>query len=228
MSTFVGWFSHSQISTMTKILLVEAHAIVRIATKLILNEILGPVNIYESQSFGASLKQLASDQFDLVMLDLTIPEGESYHMIQKLRTIQPGVRILIFSAKDESLYAPHYLKAGANGYLTKLAPDAEIKKAILAVLNDERYVSTTVRQQLGHNTSTTGLNHDSPLQYLSPREMEVMDLLLKGKWTKEIAGELKITISSVSTYKTRIFEKLEVSNLIEMFNKVQLYSGSQS
>ncbi|MGV3600193.1 MAG: response regulator [Dyadobacter fermentans] len=210
---------------MKKILLVEDHAIVRLATRFLILDLLNPVVVYEAGSFSETLTQLSSSPADLVVLDINIPDGEGFNMIPKIREIQPKVLIMIFSSLEEEIYALHYMKAGANGFLSKNASQEEIKKAILSMLEVGNYISTAVQQQLLRNTVENKPNGENPLEHLSQRELEVMDMLIEGYWTKEIAIKLNLTESSVSTYKSRIFDKLKVSTLIEMFKKVQFYKS---
>ncbi|ACT92534.1 response regulator [Dyadobacter fermentans] len=210
---------------MKKILLVEDHAIVRLATRFLILDLLNPVVVYEAGSFSETLTQLSHSPADLVVLDINIPDGEGFNMIPKIREIQPKVLIMIFSSLEEEIYALHYMKAGANGFLSKNASQEEIKKAILSMLEAGNYISTAVQQQLLRNTVENKPNGENPLEHLSQRELEVMDMLIEGYWTKEIAIKLNLTESSVSTYKSRIFDKLKVSTLIEMFKKVQFYKS---
>lgn len=210
---------------MKKILLVEDHAIVRLATRFLILDLLNPVAVHEAGSFGETLSQLSSNELDLVILDINIPDGEGFNMIPKIREIQPKVLIMIFTSLEEEIYALHYIKAGANGFLSKNASQEEIKKAILSMLEVGNYISTAVQQQLLRNTLENKPNGENPLEHLSQRELEVMDMLIEGYWTKEIAIKLNLTESSVSTYKSRIFDKLKVSTLIEMFKKVQYYKS---
>jgi DNA-binding NarL/FixJ family response regulator len=209
---------------MKHILLVEDHAIVRLATRFLINDIV-EATVHEAATFEETLVAVESVNFDLIIMDIDIPGGEGFNMIPRIRKWQPKVCILIFSAMDEALYGLHYLKAGANGYLGKTATQQTVKKAIISMLENGHYVSELLQQQLMRNTFNTNTSSESPLENLSQREIEVMDLLLEGKWTKEIATKLNITGSSVSTYKSRIFEKLEVSTIIEMFVKVQHYKN---
>lgn len=210
---------------MKQILLVEDHAIVRLATRFLILDLLNPVVVHEAGSFSETLSQLTRQPVDLVILDINIPDGEGFNMIPKLREVQPRVLILIFSSLEEEIYALHYIKAGANGFLSKNASQDEIRKAILSMLDAGNYISIAVQQQLLRNTLDNRPNGENPLEHLSQRELEVMDMLIEGYWTKEIAIKLNLTESSVSTYKARIFEKLKVTTLIEMFKKVQFYKS---
>ena len=213
---------------MKQILLVEDHAIVRLATKVLVQELLHPVKVMEAATFGETLAAVNANTFDLILLDINIPNGEGFNMMPKIREIQPKVLILIFSSLEEQIYALHYIKAGANGFLSKNSSQNEIKRAILSMFESGNYLSQAVQQQLLKNTLENKTNGENPLKYLSQRELEVMDMLLDGYWTKEIAIHLNLTESSVSTYKARIFEKLNVTTLIEMFKKVQIYKGQNA
>lgn len=212
---------------MRNVLLVEDHAIVRMGVKMLIEDCLPPVNVVEAVSFTETLRQLQSRFFDLVILDIKIPGGEGFNMITKIKAIQSKVKILIFSSQDEELYALHYYKAGASGYLPKESSNEVLEKAISSVLNGGTYISNVVQRQLVSSTMLERESKDSPLEILSNRELEIMDMLLIGKWTKDIASDLNIKESTVSTYKARIFEKLNVTNILELFKKVEIYKNQK-
>ncbi|NIJ55055.1 response regulator [Dyadobacter arcticus] len=208
---------------MKTILLVEDHSIVSMGVKLLIEDFLPSVNIIEAGSFNETLKHLQSRFFDLVVLDIKIPGGEGSKMIDKIKAIQSKVKILVFSSQDEELYALHYYKAGASGYLPKDSSNDELEKAITSVLNGGTYISSVVQSQLINSTMLERESKESPIETLSNRELEIMDMLLVGRWTKDIAIDLNIKESTVSTYKGRIFEKLDVTNILELFKKVEIY-----
>ena len=210
---------------MKQILLVEDHAIVRLATKFLIQDLINPVTVHEAASFGETLLQVGAHPLDLIMLDISIPDGEGFNMVPRIREIQPKVLILVFSSLEEQIYALHYIKAGANGFLSKSSSQNEIRKAVTSMFESGNYLSMAVQQQLLRNTLESKTSSENPLEQLSQRELEVMDMLIDGFWTKEIAIQLNLTESSVSTYKARIFEKLNVTTLIEMFKKVEFYKA---
>lgn len=205
---------------MKHILLVENHSIVRLATLFIIRDVLPAITHWETDNFPDALQIVSTRKLDLILLDINIPEGEGFQMIVKIRRLQPDVAILVFSAIDEEIYAMHYLKAGANGFLSKNSSTQEIRTAIVAILVNGRYMSELVQQAFLRGQAAPVARETNPLATLSQRELEVMDLLLEGKWTKEIATFLNITGSSVSTYKARIFEKLNVNTVIELYQRV--------
>jgi len=144
-------------------------------------------------------------------------------MIGAMRAVQKHVNILIFSAIEERIYGIHYLRAGANGFVSKNSETADIRTAILSIADTGRYVSPRIKVELLNQLDKQNYRADNPLLDLSAREITIMDMLIDGFWIKEIASKLNLTESSVSTYKARLFEKLHVTTLIEMFQKVSHY-----
>ncbi|KAA0992502.1 response regulator [Dyadobacter aurulentus] len=208
---------------MKTVLLVEDHSIVRMGVRMLIEDFVPTVTIVEAGTFNETLKHLQTRFFDLVILDIKIPGGEGLNMIGKIKAVQPKVKILVYSSQDEELYALHYFKAGASGYLPKDSSNDELEKAITSVLNGGTYISNVIQHQLVSNSLLEKDRKQSPIETLSNRELEIMDMLLIGKWTKDIAIDLNIKESTVSTYKARIFDKLEVTNILELFKKVEIY-----
>ena len=206
-----------------KILLVEDHSIVRYGLVRILTGMSHDVAIDETGDFDEALKEISKKKYDLVILDINIPHGSNMEMMHLLRVRQPGIKILIFSGADERLYALRYLSEGADGYLMKDSPSHEIINAVRCVMNDEKYVSVGVRQQLLQNLQNKRQGHEHPLSILTDREVEVMDSLIQGQSIGDIARSMSLHVSTVSTYKTRIFRKLEVTNVIELAEKRKLF-----
>jgi len=212
---------------MKKILIVEDHAIVRMGIEFLILDMFTKIDVQQAANFQETLNKLSTTSFDLVLLDINIPGGENNRMISIIRKIQPGVKVMIFSGLEEEIYALHYLNAGANGYLSKGASEEEYKVAITAVLEKGKYVSGKVQRLMVKNILDSKNSGHNPLEELSRRELEVMYLLAQGKWTKEIATILDLKETTISTYKSRIFEKMEVTNVIEMFRKLELYKAEE-
>jgi DNA-binding NarL/FixJ family response regulator len=206
-----------------KILLIEDHLIVRYGIARILTNMIPNVTIDESADFYDALKRIEKEWYDLVILDINIPNGNNLQMIRLLRLKQDAIKILIFSGFDERMYALHYLREGADGYLMKNSANHEIVDAVRCVLNNQKYVSAGIRQQLLFNLHQNEQVNDNPLKSLSDREVDVMQFLIQGQSIGEIARGMNLHVSTVSTYKMRIFKKFEVNNVIDLAEKRRLF-----
>jgi two-component system invasion response regulator UvrY len=208
---------------MKRILIADDHAIVRYGTALLMNQLFPTGHIAEAANFNEVLALLENQSFDLLILDINIPGGDNLQMIDVIRLRNPESKILIFSGYDEQLFAVRYLQAGVNGYLMKDSSQQDLKTAVQAVLKNDIYTSKEIKQQLLQNIAGKKAQTDNPLQSLSDREAEVIQLLTKGYGIAEISKLLHLQISTVSTYKTRIFEKMNVDNIVALVEKVRLY-----
>ncbi len=211
-----------------QVLIADDHSIVRYGTSLVIKELLPTGTIREANNFDQAVKLLDTDRFDLIVLDINIPGGNNLQMIDIVKLRQPHVKILIFSGYDEHLYALRYLQAGADGYVVKQAPEGELKAAIQTIRNNDKYISANVKQHLINGLTTRNAAARNPLSNLSNREMEVLQQLVKGTSVAEIGVALSLQISTVSTYKSRIFEKMEVTNIVELVEKVKLYDSTMA
>ncbi|TLV03423.1 response regulator [Dyadobacter luticola] len=210
---------------MKHILIFDNYYIVRAALSAIVEGLPQDISTAEATSLTEMFAELSAKKYDLVILEAFMPEGSGISIIERIKKVQPDARILIFSTANESFYATFYLKAGANGFLSKNAARDEIECAISTVLDTGNYLSNAVSRQLISNLKVPRPKTEDPLKGLSAREVEVMDLLVEGLWLKEIAHQLNLTESSVSTYKARIFGKLHVSNVIELYRKVNFFKN---
>jgi len=210
---------------MVNILMADDHAIVRYGTIALIREFMEEATVSEAANFDETLRQVGERPFDLLILEINIPGGNSFQMIDVLRLRQPGLKILIFTAYDEHMYGFRYLQAGADGFLMKNASEQEIKYAIRAVLNHEKYFGPSVKAYLLDKINQKKQDVANPLLTLSNRETEVVRLLIQGNGIAEIARLLHLQISTVSTYKVRIFQKLNVRNIVELVERINLYSG---
>ncbi len=210
---------------MTNILVADDHSIVRYGLAKIIASLSTPSAVTTVEIFDDVITQLERQPFDLLILDINLPGGNSIQMLDAVRLQRPNTMILVFSAYDEKMYAVDYLTAGADGYLSKNATEEETKLAIQTLLNKEKYMSAPTRQQILNKLSLNKNNQQSnPFATLSTREVEVMNLLTKGIPLLKIADMLHLQISTVSTYKTRIFGKLEINSIIELLEKMRLHN----
>lgn len=210
---------------MVNILMADDHAIVRFGTISLIRDLFDEVTVVEAANFDDTLRMVEDRHFDLLVLDINIPGGNSFQMIDVLRLRQPGLKILIFTAYDEHMYGFRYLQAGADGFLMKNSNEDEIKYAIRSVLGGEKYFGPSVKAYLLDKMNQKKQEVANPLLTLSNRETEVVRLLIQGNGIAEIARLLHLQISTVSTYKVRIFQKLNVRNIVELVERFNLYSG---
>lgn len=208
------------------ILLADDHSVVRQGIAMILKEAYKDLTILHAADFEEALKVLRANSVYLLVLDISIPEGKGVQMVELVKAVAPDIKILIFSAYEEDLYAMRYLKAGAEGYLNKLSSETEFKQAFKSMLEEGTYMSDAIKQKI--IKSTLKKESDNPLDILSNREIEIARLLVKGEGNLEIANRLNLQNSTVSTYKNRIFEKLSISNTVALVSLLQAYDDSFS
>ncbi len=207
---------------MKRILIAEDHSIVMIGTKQLLKNLLPDAEISGVDNFKKAVQALGKQPFDLIIMDINIPGGNNVNMIHTIRAKQADIRILVFSSYDEQLYALPFLKAGADGYLSKDASEDDFKRAIESIFLNNKYLSDTMKQESINLLINPKRSSNSSVYSLSVREREITQLLLEGHGTAEIAGILNLHLSTVSTYKSRIFDKLGVTNVMELSTMIKL------
>lgn len=209
-----------------KILLTDDHSVVRQGISMILKESYNDLIILHAADFAEALTVLKNNSIYLIVLDISIPEGKGVQMVEMIKSINSEIKILVFSAYEEELYAMRYLKAGADGYLNKLSSESEFRKAFKAMIEDGTYMSEAIKKKIIN--ASLNKKSDNPLDILSNREMEIARLLVKGEGNLEIANKLNLQNSTVSTYKNRIFEKLSINNTVALVSLLQAYDDSFS
>jgi two-component system invasion response regulator UvrY len=207
---------------MKRILIAEDHAIVRVGAKHVIQSLWPDCEVTGVDSFNKAISCLEENQYDLMILDINIPGGNSLNMIKSIKKIQEKIRILIFSGYNEKLYAVPALQAGADGYVSKDASKSEFTEALQSIFQDKKYLSPTMQQESINKLIDSKQNVKNPLSTLSNRETEILQLILKGHSTSQIGDTLFLHLSTVSTYKMRIFEKLGVKNIVELIDQIQL------
>ncbi|CAD7811785.1 Response regulator UvrY [Chryseobacterium aquaeductus] len=200
-----------------KILLVDDHSVVRKGIYLLIKKHFTNVTVSDVSSLKEAISVVHSEPIEFIVLDIDFPEGNSLSFIEYiLSTEKYNIKILIFTGLDESIYAFKYLKAGASGFLRKFCEEDEIVNALTKFFETGKYLSEDLKERLLDNMLR---NHgESPTNILSLRELEVARLLAEGLSTNAISSKLNLQKSTVSTYKTRIFEKLGVENVPALIN----------
>ena len=199
---------------MKKFLLVDDHNVVRSGIKGLLLELFKPSEIAEAGDGETAVDNLKRNQYDLVMMDIQMPKTDTLGLMEYINIKYPDTKVLVFSMSAEAIYAKRFLKAGAKGFLSKDAPLEEIKKAISLVLNNRKYISETLAAVFAEESISDTPNN--PFNQLSPREFEIVSLLLSGQTISEISRLLNLQVSTIGTHKARLFEKLHVSNILAL------------
>lgn len=199
---------------MKRILLIDDHEVVREGLKKICRKQYDPVQFGEAGSSAAALAMVGEQKWDIAILDISLGSRSGLEVLKELRAIQPRMPVLVLSMHAESQYARRAIKAGAAGYVTKDTPQAELAKAIEKVLQGGRYVSSAMADWLIVDLGRDGTG--SPVQTLSNRELEVTILIAQGKPVSEIANLLCLSDKTISTYRSRILEKLHMKSNAEL------------
>ena len=194
---------------MASVLIADDHAMVRAGLRRWLEEDAAIATIGEAASGAETLQQLHDGAWDLVVLDINMPDRSGIDILAHIRTGHPKTRVLVISGFSEKQYAIYVLRAGAAGYLAKDQAPEEFMRAVHAVLAGRRFVSATLADML---VGALDEPADQPLHAaLSPREFQILCKLAVGRSVSEIARELCISVKTVSTYRARILEKMKFS-----------------
>jgi len=189
-------------------LVVDDHAIIRSGMKQILADAFSKAVFGEAENGFEALKKIPEKPWDIVLLDISMPGGSGLDVLKQLVEARPGMAVLVLSMHPEDQFAVRVLKAGAAGYVTKNTASEEVVGAVRKVLAGGKYISASLAENLvsGLNTGVTKFPHES----LSERESQVMRLIALGKSAKEIAADLNLSVKTVSTYRTRVLEKMKL------------------
>ncbi len=194
---------------MLSILLVDDHTVVREGLKRVLSESLEGASFLEAGTGRSALDAVRDNEIHVAVLDINLPDKDGLELLKEIKLLKPALPVLILSLYEEHHYALRALKNGAAGYLTKEAASESLTAAVLKVLRGGIFISPTLAERLGREL--TGQKETTPLDSLSDREHEVLRLLAKGKSGTEIADILSLSIKTVSTYRTRMLEKLNLT-----------------
>ena len=198
---------------MLKILIADDHAIVREGLKQILAETADMVVAGEATNGQEVLELVREKDFDLVLLDLAMPEKDGLDTLKELRLEKPNLPVLVLSIYPEEQYAVRVLKAGASGYLTKESAPDDLIAAIRKVSQKGKYVSQSLGEKLA---SYLTADPDKPAhELLSDREYRVMLMIASGKTVSEIAEAIFLSVKTISTYRVRALRKMGMKNNAE-------------
>src|ERR1700741_677392 len=200
--------------TMKRILLIDDHEVVREGVKKILNVKPDTTVFGEANAAPGALKLVREQDWDVVLLDLSLGGRSGLELLKELKQIRPRLPVLILSMHPEEQYARRAFKAGAAGYVTKESSKAELVDAVSSVAAGGKYVSRALAEKLIFDLDR-GTDRP-PHEALSDRELEVMRLLASGKTVTEIAALLSLSDKTISTYRARVLEKIGINTNAEL------------
>ena len=201
---------------MIEVIIADDHPIVRAGLKQIIME-QNDITVSGEAASGADLlKQVQQRDYDIVLLDLSMPGMDGIDVLKQLKIDKPHLPVIILTVHPETQYALRVLKAGAAGYLNKTSAADELIQAIRKVQRGGKYISTSLAEKIAFalDDETDGLPHES----LSDREYQVLCLIGSGKSVSQIADSLSLSVKTISTYRARILEKMKMENNAELIH----------
>lgn len=198
-----------------KIIIADDHNVVLVGMSIMISDGIPKSEVDSVQSYPELLEVLSQTEYDVVLLDINMPGTKNLKMIDEIKKLSPNIKIIVFTSHDENV-GVQYIKAGANSYISKLSSENDILETIKLVIEKGTYYSQELAQVAFKELNKHKVEHVDPSSLLSEREIEIFNLLLNGRGNQEIATKLQIHMSTVSTYKKRLFEKLNIRNLTEL------------
>jgi DNA-binding NarL/FixJ family response regulator len=196
-----------------KILIADDHSMIRKGLKLQMQLVLGFTDISEVSTCSGLMKELVRNPYTHLILDIILSDGNTLEVIPNIRKVYPGLNILIFSMQPDEIYGEALRQYGIKYYLSKSVGEEEMLQTLENFMHNEVQVRKDYKQ-----------SPDNPFKNLAPRELEILHYILKGIGTKQIGETLNLKMNTVSTLKTRIFEKTTAGNIKELMELATLYN----
>ena len=195
-------------------LLADDHSLIRQGLLFVIEEISPDSEVLQASSLQKALESVKENEIDIIIIDAHFPDGNSLTILPEIKKIKPEVKIMVFTGIDESTQSLKYIDAGANGFLSKMSEENEIQNALATMLQHGEYISP-ITQGLLLN-SLRNPQTANPLSRLTEREFQIAELYAKGLGNLEIANKLDVKQNTISTIKKRLFDKLEIENIVEL------------
>ncbi len=195
---------------MIKVIIADDHAVFREGIKEIFGKTSDIILAGEAVDGRELLGKISEEEYDIVLLDINMPGRRGLDILKEIKSLKPSLPVLMFSMYPEKRYALRALKLKASGYLTKESASAELVTAIRRIYSGKKYISMQLAEEI---VASIGENNEKQLyEYLSEREFEVMLKIADGEKIKDIADEMMLGSTTISTYRARVLEKLSLKN----------------
>ncbi|MCC7301876.1 MAG: response regulator transcription factor [Bacteroidia bacterium] len=199
---------------MKKVLICDDHSAIRRGLKLLLTDELGDITIREAEDSAEALRLFQNGKWNLIILDVNMPGRGGMEVLSEIRREDKNVPVLMYSMHPEELVAVKSLRQGASGYVSKSASEKELMNAIRTLLGGRKYITAELAEKLVEMLENP--EEIAPHEGLSPRELETMMQLAKGCSLSEIAENLSLSVSTISTFKARVMEKTGLKTIADM------------
>lgn len=196
------------------VLIVDDHAIVRQGLKQILMESGEVMLVGEAEHGADAMRHVRAGGWDVVVLDISLPDRNGIEVLKQIKKEYPKIRVLMLSMHEEGLFAIRALKAGASGYITKQSAPSELMAAVRQVAKGRRYLTAALAEAMADSLDE---DHDRPPhEFLSDREYQTLCLIASGKSLTDAAGEMCLSVKTVSVYRSRLLQKMKLKNNAEL------------
>jgi two-component system invasion response regulator UvrY len=199
---------------MIRLLIIDDHEVVRRGLKQVFSDEFSKLKIGEAENSRAALELITTQDWDIVLLDINIPGRNGLEVLREIKRLQPRTPVLVVSAYPEEEFAIRALKLGASGYLNKGSASDEVLAAANKVMAGGKYVTAVLAEKLA--ATLGGDVQQSPHESLSSRELQVLQMIAKGRTIKEIAAELALSEKTIGTFRSRISKKMGLATNVEL------------
>jgi two-component system invasion response regulator UvrY len=201
------------------VLCIDDHAIFRQGVRQILLQHDRSTTVGEAATAQAALQLLRESRWDIVILDLSLPDRSGMQLLSEIKRDQPDLPVVVLSMHGEDEYAVRALRLGASGYMTKETAPEELIAAVHKILRGGRYMTPALAEKIAFGVAAPSAQ-EKPHHALSERELEILQLIGAGKSLKEIAAMLSLSVKSVSTYRARVLEKMTMTTNADLIRYV--------
>ncbi len=199
-----------------RVLIADDHAIVREGLKQIIADSTDFAVAGEADNGLQAIQQARSETFDIVLLDISLPDRNGIEVLKQLKKEMPLLPVLMLTMHREDQYAIRALKAGASGYLNKQSAPAELLHALRDAASGRKYITAALAQEMANQFSTGDDSGKPPHEALSDREYQTLVMIASGKTVGEIAAELALSVKTISMYRSRLLQKMKLRHNAEL------------